>query len=79
MTVALRVLMDANEADPPLTGPVGDITVIAGEPNATDRGLAAVCIAVELEDGQVVLGRTTLALFKGAARALAVHYPDPRR
>lgn len=54
----------------------GDVA-IGGMPDATNRGLPNVMIALELEEGYLV-AETTLVLFLTAADALKALYGDPR-
>ena len=52
----------------------GEISGIAGLPNATEEGRPSVTIRVELPDGHTVLAETTLRLFLRSAEALAARY-----
>ena len=56
----------------------GRITSVGGLPDATARGLASVAVVIEMPDGQIAVGETTLALMHNAMRVLAARYPDPR-
>lgn len=56
----------------------GTLDRVGGAPNGTARGLPIVAVGIELPDGTVALGETTLALFLSAADALRARYGDPR-
>lgn len=49
----------------------GHLTRVGMLPDRINNNRAVVALAIELEDGQVVVGYTTWALFATVARALA--------
>lgn len=46
-------------------------------PEATDQGNPAVFLAIKLDDGEIVVGSTTMALFTMASRAGLARYGEP--
>ena len=64
-------------SDYPEDTPQGKIARIGFVPEATDAGKPTVGIAIEFENGDVVVGETTMALFVTAARAGLARYGEP--
>lgn len=71
--VPLRVIMDGDGCWSDLTEKGfkwGRITEIARLPRGTTSGKPSVTVRIELDDGRIVLGETTLALLGGAIDAM---------
>jgi hypothetical protein len=52
--------------------------IIGGMSKGTENGKPVVMIAIDTDDGDVMVIQTTLALFLSAADALKAYHGDPR-